>query len=137
VSRFRSQAVAYFLAQGVAVAAWWTALVAMPEMRETFRIRGAPFSAFASFAPADIGIIAIGSILVAARGGRGWGLHAAWLVTGAFAYATCFVVAGTISGIMSAFAPALMVPAAVASALATIILTTNARADILSPGPSA
>jgi len=137
VNRFRGLAVGYFLVQGVAVAAWWAAIMAMPALRETFRIRGAPSSALGSFAPADIGIIALGSVLVAVRGGRGWGLPAAWVVTGALAYATCFVVTATISGIMSPPASALMIPAAVACALAAIILTTNARADILSPGPSA
>jgi hypothetical protein len=131
--KIRRLAVMYFFVQAVAIAAWWALLLTVPTMREGFAIRGALFAVLGSFSLGDLGIIVLGSALVGARGGRGWAVYAAWLVSGAVLYATCFVVAASITGVSPPLGAALMIPASVASIMASVILTRDAHADTLSP----
>lgn len=135
--RLRRLAVMYFVVQAVAIAGWWALLLVAPATRQNFAIRGASFAALGSFSLGDLGIIALGSALVAARGGRGWAVYAAWLVCGGLLYATCFVVAAAITGVSPPLGAGLMIPASVASVMASVILTRDAPTNTLSPGSSA
>ena len=127
----------YFIVQAAAIVAWWLLLFVAPSTRSYFMIRGAPFAALGSFALGDLGIIALGSALIGARGGRGWTVYAAWCVSGAVLYATCFVVAAGALGVSSPLGACLMVPASVASVMASAILSGHAHADTLPSGSTA
>jgi len=127
----------YFFVLAGAIVGWWTLLLAAPAARPYFAIRDAPFVTVGSFAFGDLGIIAIGAALVGARDGRGWAFYAAWLVSGALLYATCFVLAAAVTGISSPLGACLMVPASVASLIASAILNGDAHADSLPPRSSA
>ena len=126
----------YFFVQAVTIAGWWAVLLVAPSTRQNFLIQGASFAVLGSFALGDLGVIVLGSALVGARGGRGWAVYAAWLVSGALLYATCFVVAAAITGVSPPLGAALMVPASVASFTASVILTRDAHVDVLSSGSS-
>jgi hypothetical protein len=134
--KLRRLAVMYFFVQAIAIAGWWAVLLVVPATRQNFLIQGGSFAALGSFALGDLGIIVLGSALVGARGGRGWAVYAAWLVSGALLYATCFVVAAAISGVSPLLGAALMIPASIASFTASVILSRNAQVDTLSPGSS-
>jgi hypothetical protein len=125
---------AYFIIQAAGVAAWWTVLFAVPASRPYFELREAPFAALGSFAPGDLALIAIGSVLVGIRGGRRWSGPLAWMVSGAMAYASCYVLSAALSGLMSPVGAALMIPPTLASITASAILSGNAPADFISPG---
>jgi hypothetical protein len=133
----RQIAVTYFFVQAVAVVGWWVLLLAAPMTRQNFAIRGASFTALGSFALGDLAIIALGSILVATRAGAAWTVCAAWLVSGALLYATCFVVVAAITGVTSPFGAVLMIPASVASFAASVILSRDAHTHTLPPSSSA
>jgi hypothetical protein len=134
--KLRRLAAMYFFVQAVAIAGWWAVLLVAPATRQNFLIQGAPFAALGSFALGDLGIIVVGSALVGARGGRGWAVYAAWLVSGALLYATWFVVAAAITGVSPSVGAVLMIPASVASFTASVILTRDAHVDPLSPRSS-
>jgi hypothetical protein len=133
----RSLIVTYFAVQSVGVVAFWLLLFAVPDLRQHFTIRGADFAALGAFAPPDLLIIAAGSALVTLQRGKGWGVHMAWLVSGAVVYATLYLVTAALAGVMSPVGAVIMTPPSVASIIASVILTRDAHADSLSPGAGA
>jgi hypothetical protein len=135
--RLRRLAVICFWLQAVAIAGWWVLLLVAPTTRQYFAIRGASFAVFGLFALGDLAIVVLGSVLVGLRGGRGWALYAAWLVSGALLYATCFVVAAAITGVSPPLGAALMISASVVSVIASVILTRDAHVETLSTGSAA
>ena len=112
-------------------------LLLMPSTRDRFAIHGASFAALGSFAVGDLGIIVLGSVLVVLWGGQGSAVHAAWLVAGALLYGTCYVVTTAITGVSSALGASLMIPASLASIVASVILTRDANACCIPPGSAA
>ena len=126
---------AYFLAQGVAVAAWWLVLALRPASRAAFNIRGAPDIALLAFAPGDLVVLASGSVVVAAAAGRAWTGALAWAVVGATLYGTLYTLAAALAGAASWLGVLLMAPAAVLSLLAARTLSRERRRD-LPPGRS-
>ena len=122
----------YFVVQAVAIVAWWVVLAAAPQTRSYFTIRGAPLSTLGSFALGDIGIIAIGSAVVGLLPGWRWSVVAASAISGALLYATCYSVAAAATGSSSPVGALLMVPASMASIVASAILSGDAHADPLS-----
>ena len=122
----------YFVIQAVAVVAWWAVLVAAPSTQSYFTMRDAPFATLGSFAPGDLGLLALGSSVVGIRMGRGWTIYLAWAVSGALLYAAGYTVTAAASGVSSPVGALLMVPAALASIAASVTLSPHAPADTLS-----
>ncbi|MDB4914974.1 MAG: Protein-S-isoprenylcysteine O-methyltransferase [Gemmatimonadetes bacterium] len=133
----RRMAAGYFFVQAAAIVGWWALLITVPSTRPYFTIRSAPFATLGAFALGDLGLIALGSALVAVCHGRSWAGRAAWCVSGALLYATCYTVAAVVGGVSSPLGACLMVPASVASIMASTILSRDALADSLSHGSSA
>ena len=87
-------AVAWFVVQGLAVAAWWALLMARPSARSWFLPPGNDASALLAFSLPDALLLVGGSLVTAilcARDHR-WALPLAWLVAGATDYATLHVL---------------------------------------------
>lgn len=135
--RLRRLAVIYFWLQAVAIAGWWVLLLVAPTTRQNFAFRGASFAAFGSFSLGDLAIVVLGSVLVGSRGGRSWAVYAAWLVSGALLYATCFVVAAAVTGVSTPLGAVLMIPASVVCVIASVILTRDGHVETLSTSSSA
>ncbi len=123
----------YFLVQAIAVVAWWALLVAVPESWAFFEIRGAPRVAFGAFGPGDLGIVAVGSAMVASRYRRPWAGHVAWMVAGAMAYAALYTVTTAALQAAHPLGAILMLPAAGAS---LVCAATIARAALREAMPS-
>lgn len=123
----RRLALAYFLVQALAVIAWWALLAARPSARALFAVHGAPPAALGAFAPGDLGLVALGSALVALQRGRGWSRALAWMVAGAMAYAAAYTATAAITRASGPLGAWLMLPAAAASIGAAGILSRVAR----------
>jgi protein-S-isoprenylcysteine O-methyltransferase Ste14 len=91
----RRLAVAYFVLQGLAVAAWWALLALQPAARRLFLPPGNDASALLAFAPPDLAFLAAGSLLAGILVARqnGWAVPAVWLCAGAVDYSTVHVLA--------------------------------------------
>lgn len=116
----------YFALQGIAVIAWWAMLLFLPATRTAFAIRGAPPIALDAFAPGDLGLVAIGSLLVAAFTSRAWSGTLAWVVAGAMVYAALFTIATAITGASGPLGALLMMPAAIVSVGGASVLGRSA-----------
>ncbi len=104
----RRAVVIYLRVQGVSVLVWWLVLLVAPGARAAFVPHAASSTFLFAFLPADILIVAVGS-LVAAHRWRGDGPPAsAWLVAGALWYATAYVAVLWASGEMGPAGPSLM-----------------------------
>ena len=81
---------AYFILQGSAVVGWWILLVASTNAQEYFAGEPEPWSRLRTVIAADLVVVALGSLLVAAALLRGWRRRSAmaWAVAGALAYGT-------------------------------------------------
>jgi hypothetical protein len=112
-------------------------LAVAPGMRAYFMIREAPIEVLGAFAPGDLGLVALGSLLVGLRRGDGWSGRLAWIVAGAMMYAAAYTVATAALRISHALGACLMVPAAGASLIAASHLTHHAPAERLPTGPVA
>jgi hypothetical protein len=122
----RRLAVWYFLAQASAVVAWWALLAALPAAWPLFALRESPRAVLGAFAPGDVGVVALGSALVAWRHGRAWAGALAWVVAGAMSYAASYTATALLLGVAPPLGACLMVPAAVASVAAAAILSRDA-----------
>lgn len=82
----------YYLFQGLAVAAWWAALVAWPEWRVYFQLEPGSETSLLAFWLPDASFIAIGSLAAAwlIYAQNRYATHAMWLVTGAVSYAAVY-----------------------------------------------
>jgi hypothetical protein len=134
--RFRL-ALGYFLVQALAVAAWWALLASQPAAWPLFAVRGSPRVALGAFAPGDLGLVALGSAVVALRGGRAWTRELAWCVAGAVAYAAAYTATTAAARASSPLGALLMLPAAGASVAAALTLSRGARGAALPTGPAA
>jgi hypothetical protein len=133
----RRLAAGYFLVQASAVAAWWTLLAVSPAARPYFALREAPIAALGAFAPGDLGLVVLASLVVGIRRGRGSSGPLAWIVAGAMSYGAAYTISSAALGISSALGAILMVPAAVASLLAASELTRHVQAEPVPPGAAA
>jgi hypothetical protein len=133
----RRLALGYFLVQALAVAAWWGLLTVWPRARPLFTLYGAPPAALAAFAPGDLGLVALGSALVALGRGRGRTGALAWVVAGAMAYAAAYAATAALTGASGPLGALLMLPAAAASLVSAGILTRTPRDESLPTRPAA
>ena len=82
----------YFLAQGIAVAAWWLMLALRPETRRYFQLEAGSQTSLIAFWLPDAAFIAAGSIaaavLIYTR--SRYDTSAMWLVTGGVSYAAVY-----------------------------------------------
>lgn len=124
-------ALAYFLVQALAVSTWWAILALRPDARASFALHGAPFAALGAFAPGDLGLVALGSLVVALRGGRGWSRDLAWLVAGAMTYAAAYTATAALARASGPFGALLMLPAEAASLGSAYTLSVAARDEAL------
>lgn len=106
----------YFLAQALAVAAWWLGIALRPAWRAAFAIRGAPDAALLAFAPGDLAILSAGALAAAVLGEKFPPL--AWLVAGGTVYATFYTIAAVFLAAAPPLGALLMVPAALLALLA-------------------
>jgi len=112
-------AAAYFGAQGVAVAAWWVLLWAMPATRGFFLPSGELTRAFLAFALPDVVVLGGGSVaagVLIARADRRARVTL-WVVVGALAYATLYTLAWWILTGAPVLSVALMVLALLGSTI--------------------
>ena len=133
----RRLALGYFLLQALAVVVWWGALALQPAAWPLFAVRGAPPIALGAFAPGDLGLVALGSAVVAVRGARAWSRELAWCVAGAMAYAAAYTVTAAAVRASAPLGALLMVPAAGASIAAALTLSRSAHGATLPTGPAA
>lgn len=133
MSSRRGIAAAYFAVQAIGVAVWWIVLGALPQSRSLFAADGMPFAPLGAFAPGDLGMIALGSALVAWRRNARWTPALAWIVVGAMAYGAVYTVTAAFIHVMTPFAAVIMIAGAVASIAAARVLTS--RADAVPPRP--
>jgi hypothetical protein len=130
----RQLAIAFFFMQAVAITGWWVLLGLVPAARSLFTPYDAPFATLASFAPGDLGIVAIGSLCVILRRGLGWSGSVAWVVAGAMLYGAAFVLTAAVLRASSPLGAILMVPAAAGNLVAAAILTRYEAAPTLPTG---
>jgi hypothetical protein len=133
----RRLALGYFLVQALAVTAWWVLLAARPSARALFAVHGAPPAALGAFASGDLGLVALGSALVALLRGRRWGRELAWMVAGAMAYAAAYTATAALMRASGPLGAWLMLPAAAASIGAARILSGVTRDETLPARPAA
>lgn len=125
----------YFLAQAIGIAAWWALLAIAPAVRPLFALRNAPLAALGAFAPGDLVLIGVGSVVVAWQAYRGRGAALAWVVSGAMAYAAVYTLAAAVLRLAPALGAVLMVPAAGASLGAAAVLSRSTNAHDVPPRP--
>ncbi len=127
----RRLAAMYFLVQAIAVTGWWALLAFVPPTWSLFAIHEAPRIALGAFAPGDLGIVAVGSALVALRRPRPWTGPLAWIVAGAMIYGAAYTVTASVLGAAPPLGALLMLPAAVASLLAAAALARDENANAI------
>ena len=125
----RRLAVRYFVAQAVAIAAWWAGLATIPSAWAWFTPTGVPRESLVVFAPGDISVV-IASFILAWGKWRPWATPLAWSIAGGMTYATICTLAATMIGTATALSSLLMVAAAIASVVAAAAMTRD-------PSPSA
>lgn len=126
---------AYFLLQAVAVLLWWGGLAIHPPWRAPFVPHGAPEATLLAFAPPDLLLLVLGSAAAAVGRWRRrrWAAPLAAGVAGAALYATAYTVTLWLAGITPPLGAVLMLPSAVLSAWAALVLIRDASRS-LSPG---
>jgi hypothetical protein len=114
--------------QALGIAAWWSALVLVPALREAFVVPGSSELTLFAFVVPDVLLGVVGG-LVATVGlwrARPWGHTALLLVTGAMVYAAlyCVVIACAGAGWWGAV---LMTPSLIVMPLLCVSLGTGTR----------
>src|SRR5947209_3070973 len=113
MKKVRRSATIYFLIQGMAVFAWWTALYFSPGIRRWFYLDTDNAPSLFAFVIADLAFLATGSIVTA------YLIHtrseldriAAWTVTGAMSYAAIYSFTYTLITDQGWLGVVLMIPA--------------------------
>lgn len=110
-------AAAYFVLQGLAVAAWWVLLFLHPPVRAWFLPYGSPERDLLAFWLPDLALVAVGSLLAGLFRflGNPWGPPLCWLVAGGVDYATAYCLAWSLASGEAWLGFALMAPAALVS----------------------
>jgi protein-S-isoprenylcysteine O-methyltransferase Ste14 len=92
--KIRRNASVYFAFQGLAVAAWWALLFFVPMSRPFFQM-GASKEVLLAFWLPDLGLLAVGSLLVSAfcRFDSKFLMVGLWMVVGTISYATLYCLA--------------------------------------------
>lgn len=140
-SRFKPRAVvsSYFLAQGLAVAAWWVLLMAIPDSRAWFfpeSLAGIPLM---SFWLADIGLLVGGSLLTSwlawtrnpAASPAAWFLAGAWYYPAIYCLTVSFNLGGGELGVAAMF-----VGGGLTLAMATVVGQVGSHASGFRPSSS-
>ena len=123
----RRTAVFYLVLQGIAVIAWWMALIIWPEIRIHFQFeRGSQTSLLAFWLP-DALFIAVGSLVTAyliKRRNR-YETAALWLLTGAISYAAIYSFSYTLMTDLGWLGVVMMLPATLWTGVFAMALTVK------------
>jgi len=131
----------YFIAQGLAITAWWTWLTVAPSARALFVPPGASDADLLAFRLPDL-LVAVPTSLIAGAGllvGSRWAIPLAWAATGTIVYAFAYCSAWAVLRQGGWLSVALMAPAALLSTVSALdasgsMLRIFRRARAVSPG---
>jgi len=106
----------YLVIQGVAVLLWWVLLLNMQSVRDAFALDGTQSTLLLAFFPADVLFVAGGSLLSAWMWRAPQCPRLLWLTAGALWYATAYVLALLVTGIMEPLGAIMMSLASIGTA---------------------
>lgn len=107
---------AYLVIQGIAVLLWWVLLLNMQSMRDAFALDGTQFTLLLAFFPADVLFVVGGSFLTAWLWRQPRCPRLLWLTAGALWYATAYVLALRVAGVIDPLGAIMMSLASIGTA---------------------
>lgn len=126
----RQRIASYLALQGLLILAWWVGLLVSPAFRARFLPAGMPDAQLMAFWLPDLGLAAGGSLAAAAGvlGERRWARPLLWALAGAMSYATlyCLALSSLTGGAWASSAA--MVPAALLTLGAALLLPRSTPA---------
>jgi hypothetical protein len=106
----------YLVIQGLAILIWWVLLLNIESMRDAFALSGTQFTLLLAFFPADVIFVVGGSFITAWLWRKPQCPRLLWMTAGALWYATAYVLALRVAGVMDSLGAIMMTLASIGTA---------------------